>query len=383
MKKSKIIILGLLMLNIFLLSGCWNYREVENLLIVAGVAIDKGANGSGYHLTVDTVDVTEGKEKPPKSKFLETDGDTIFDAERNAVKESDKKLIWSHDKIVIISNQIASEGITPVLDMFIRNTESRNDIDIIISRENTAQDVIKPKGVANQIYSFETDKTITNDTKFLSKAPYVKLYQAIDMLFGNGIALTLPALNVTNNMGEPVTELDGTAVFKKDKLLGYLNSDESKFFLFATDQIKGGLLLVKESSPTPNISLDIKDSKTTITPICTGDKPSININIQMQCALGENETSSDYSTEDGIKKIESDAAKELEVGIKQLVAKVGAQYDSDIFGFGSSIYQDNYEYWSKIKPQWDNIFKTLNVNVTAKVEIQNSATTKSNIKVGD
>lgn len=371
------------MLNIFILTGCWNYREMETLLIVAGVAIDKGSNGSGYHLTIDTVDVTEGKEKPPKSKFIETDGDTIFDAIRNAVKESDKKLLWSHDKIIIISNQIASEGIAPVLDLFIRNTESRNDTDVIISKANTAQDVIKPKGFANQISSFETDKTITNDTKFLSKAPYVKLFQAIDMLFGNGIALTLPVLNVTSNMGEPVTELDGTAVFKRDKLLGYLNSDESKLFLFATNQIQGGIFLVKENSPTPNISLDIKDSKTTITPICTSDKPSINIDIQMQCALGETETSSDYSTEDGIKKVESDAAKELQVGIKQLVSKVGAQYDSDIFGFGSSIYQDNYEYWNKIKPQWDSIFKTLNVNVTAKVEIENSATTKSNIKVGD
>jgi spore germination protein KC len=371
------------MLNIFVLTGCWNYREINSLLIVSGVAIDKGANGLGYHLTIDTVDVTEGKEKPPMSKFIEIDGDTVFDAIRNAVKESDKKLLWSHDKIIVISNQIASEGIAPVLDIFLRNTESRDDTDVIIAKGNTAQDVIKPKGFANQIGSFETDRTVANDTKFLSKAPYVKLYQANNMLFGNGIALTLPALNVTDNMGEPTTELDGTAVFKRDKLLGFLNSDESKLFLFATDQIQGGLFLVKENSPTTNISLDVKDSKTTVTPIFTGDKPSINIDIQMQCVLGETETSYDYSTEDGINKVESDAAKELEVGIKQLIAKVGAQYDSDIFGFGSSIYQDNYELWNEIKPEWDNIFKTLNVNVTAKVEIENSATTKSNIKVGD
>ncbi|MFP5111560.1 Ger(x)C family spore germination C-terminal domain-containing protein [Bacillaceae bacterium C204] len=36
-----------------------------------------------------------------------------------------------------------------------------------------------------------------------------------------------------------VNELSGTAVFKKDKLRGFLDGNDTKYFLFALNQSKG------------------------------------------------------------------------------------------------------------------------------------------------
>lgn len=386
MKKYKLIILIILILNILMFTGCWNYREIEDLSIVAGFAIDKRASGSGYHLTFDTIDVTggSGKEKlSAKSKFLETDGNTIFDAVRNAIKLSGKKLTFTDCKIVIISNEVAKSGISKILDWLNRDSEPRNNLDLAISMDKSAQTVLNTEAITNQISSYETDKTITNNNKSLSKAPYVKLYEANNVLFGEGISLALPALNVTKNTSSQVTQLGGTAVFKKDKLLGFLDGNDSKFLLFATNKVSGGIFLINKGSRSPDISLEILNNKTKATPVLNGNTPRIKLDVTMQCTIDENETDIDYDKGEQVKSLEAEAEKELEADIKQVVSKVQNNYDSDIFGFGNLIYQNDFEYWEKVKSDWDSMFKNLKVDVNAKVEIKNTATNKARTKVGD
>jgi spore germination protein KC len=56
--------LGLLTLIIFspmIISGCWNYREVDQLLVVAGVALDKGKT-ERYAVTVEVIHMSGGKD---------------------------------------------------------------------------------------------------------------------------------------------------------------------------------------------------------------------------------------------------------------------------------------------------------------------------------
>lgn len=48
-------------LTVFTLSGCWNYREVDKLTTVAGIAIDKGVEDGQIKLTVEVVDGSGGR----------------------------------------------------------------------------------------------------------------------------------------------------------------------------------------------------------------------------------------------------------------------------------------------------------------------------------
>jgi spore germination protein KC len=116
MKYRKWLLLTIvILLNGIFISGCWNYREVEKLAIVAGVAIDKGENNP-YKITFEILQVSGGKEAKTVSKIISMEGRTIFDAVRNAISLSGKKLYWSHTKIVVISKDIARNGILRVVD---------------------------------------------------------------------------------------------------------------------------------------------------------------------------------------------------------------------------------------------------------------------------
>jgi spore germination protein KC len=269
---KKILILFLLVLiNVPMLTGCWNYREPEDLSIVAGFAVDKGQNGYKYHLTFEIIEFTgRGKEAKVAPILLETDGDTLFDAVRNADNKIANKLYFSNCEIVILSQDISKIGISPVLDWLIRIEEKRFTTHILISKEKTAQEILEQQPLSTQVVSFEIAKSLVNDSNNLAKAPYVQLYQVADIIGSKGISLALSSINITKNVKMTIPSLDGSAVFKKDKLIGFLDGDDTRNFLFATNKVTGGLILVSDQSKNGNnVSLRIFESKTNVTPVYT------------------------------------------------------------------------------------------------------------------
>src|SRR4051794_23013200 len=104
---------------IIMLTGCWNYKEIDKLAIVAGAAIDK--EDDQFLLTAEVVKTKGEKDSKPESLKIEGRGKTIFDATRNINKVSGKRLYWSHAKVIIISQEVAREGIIPAIDLFNRD----------------------------------------------------------------------------------------------------------------------------------------------------------------------------------------------------------------------------------------------------------------------
>ena len=149
------------------LSGCWDYRGLNKISIVSGVAIDRQEDTKSYHLTIETIDFSAaGKESSGKSQLVETEGVTIYDAVRNAKKRLAKKLYFGDIKVIVISSQIArEEGINSVLDWFLRDIELRETTNPIISQEKTAKEILAANGVDDKIISEEIEKMIDSDKK--------------------------------------------------------------------------------------------------------------------------------------------------------------------------------------------------------------------------
>jgi spore germination protein KC len=375
MKTARRILILLLCINMIFLSGCWNYRELDNLLMVAGMALDTGKEGFKYHATFELLDLSQGK---TGSKLLETEGDSLFECARNAIGKTKKKLFFSHCKLVVISSQLASEGVTPLFDFLLRDSEPRINLDIIVSKENTAGDILQQKPVTDQLVSIEISDQLKQNAASLGEAPSIKLYQANNILADSGTSLILPTVKISKDKTK-ATELDGTAVFKKDRLIGYLNRNETKYLLFVNNKIKGGLLLSSPENDKNFITVEISDNKTKIQPEVKDKDVTVHIEIKTRGALGEDETSKDYSTVTGIKEAAKSSEKEIGYGVNEVIKKVQMEYGSDIFGFGSKIHQDSPEAWSKLKENWDDTFRKLKFTVTANVDIENTATARGKV----
>ncbi len=379
MKKIKCLSIVLLLFCMLILNGCWNYRELDALSMVAGFAVDKGTAGHKYHITIEILDLTKNQ---TGSKLLETEGDTVFDGIRNVISESQKKLFFSDCKVIVISQDVAKEGVSQVFDWITRDAEPRITVTPVISKAKTAAELLRQKPVTDQLISMEISKTLAQNATTLSQEPNVKIYEANNILATEGVSLILPAAKVEKAQDGENMELDGCAIFRKDKFLGFLDRYETNSLLCIKNQMKGGLILTSPDSSESKVALEVFESKTKVTPEIKGDSVTMHIDVKVKAALGEDNTDKNYLTPDGIKKVEKSAGKTLETNLTNVIKKVQSDYDSDVFGFGTTLSQNAPDFWKKEKAKWDDTFRTLKCTVTADVSVTNSASLNTNIKVG-
>ena len=342
---------------------------------VIGVAIDKDSKSGNYQLSFEIVDLsTPIKVKGISSTIIESEGNTLFDAVRNAKKRITNKLYFGQAQIVVISEEVARSGdIVDVIDWFLRDPECRETIAIVVSQEKSARDIIATAGIAQGLVANQIRKILETDNISTSTTLCVEFYEAFNTFKAEGKSLVLPAIHNVMNADKLVSETNGVAVFKEKKFVGYLTPEESKYYLFAVNKIQGGVLTFSsEGNDHDNISLEIGDNQTKRSFEYTNGKIKILLHTETTVYLGEVAGHINALDTQRIDYLETAAEKKLEKNIGSIIKKVQADYDTDIFGFGNLIYKKNFPLWKQLSGSWEARFKKLEVNVSADIHIVNT-----------
>lgn len=377
--NKKAICLFLAVSSLLCLTGCWNYRGLNEMTIIAGVALDKKDQSEGYRLTFEFIDTsTPIKDKGPQGKRLESEGQTIFDAVRNAKTKVSNKLYFGHTQTIIISEELArSEDITAVLDIFLRDDEFRDTMCVAIAQEDTAAAILKSEGIDQAIVSNEMHKILQSDAKTTASTILVEVYHIFDTVRSPGKALSLSAIQCVEVDETTAPESNGIAVFRGERLAGFLSPEESKYYHFIMNTVQGGVLPISSSGSGPiDTSLEISSSKTKRDFSWEDGKAVIHLSIDAKTYLGEYLEIGVDLDKDAVEEIKNNAEKELENRIKQLVYKVQSEYQSDIFAFGNLIYMKDLQLWKQLEPSWDEIFPSVEVDVEVNIRIASTASLK-------
>mgnify|MGYP000332851478 FL=1 len=166
-------------------------------------------------------------------------------------------------------------------------------------------------------------------------------------------------------------------------MVGTLTGDESKYMLFASNKLKGGVLAVKDEKGKPAYSLEIFSNKTKVKPVWINGKLQIQIHITTKTGLDEVMTPNGFPDFEKKKVIEQLAEQQLRTNILTVIHKVQKEYHADIFGFGAEVHIHMPEWWKKNKKDWEKEFVKLDVVVKSDVIVETSAKTTRSIKIGD
>jgi len=383
MIKKRITLLTLVIsISSIITTGCWNYREVDKLAIVAGVAVDKGKDGN-YEITAEIVNTTGGRETKTTSRTVSIEGKTMFDAVRNFISLSGKKLYWSHTKVLILSKEIASEGINKVIDWYNRDSETRENVRILVSKGTTAKEILQNKGNSEDIQSFIFEDILKNQVN-LNKSPITNILEFNIQSQGKGISAIVPTVNLKKSNGKIMPQIIGTAILKKDRLVDFLNSEETKDLMFIRNEIKGGMIIeVVDGDRLTSVSLEVFKNKTKVSPFVEGKDIEINLNVDTTVAIDEIDGIQNFLDEEGTKKLEESAENTLKKRIELLIKKAQSEYDTDIFGFGSRLWEEEPEVWKSVSDNWEEVFKSLKVNVKTSVHIKNSGILSKSLEEGE
>ncbi|MCY6355638.1 Ger(x)C family spore germination protein [Clostridium sp. ZS2-4] len=379
---KKTLLISVVLINAFTFSACWDYKELSDVVNIAGVAIDKVEDK--YILTQEIMIPTPEKGGTKvRSQIVITEGDSIFDAIRKSIPKTGKKIYWRHAKVVIISQKICEENIIPVIDFINRDAEPRGNMKLLVSKENTAGEILNnPDKAKDQVLSYKINNTLISQV-YSAVYPVINVWRFIEDLSKEGASPIVPSIVNVKNDDKKVFEVYGSYVFNKDKLVGWLNGDESKSTLFIKDKIKSGAIVVEsymEGIKYTN-TLEILGSKTKIKPIYKDNKITLNINVETDVAIAELDQKRNFIDEKGRKILAEDAEKFVETNLNNVIHKVQTKFGSDIFGFSSEIQRDMPKVWKKIQPYWEEEFKKIDTNVQVKINIKGSALMQKPIEV--
>lgn len=382
--------LAICLLLVPIITGCWDRRELNELGISLGMGIDKAEDG--YRVTVQVVQpgaVAQNKEggnyTAPVSVY-EARGVTIFEALRRMTTVSPRKIYSAHLRFVVFGEALAREGIEDTLDVLSRDNELRTDFYLLVAKGTTAANILTvltpmEKIPANKIYrSIEmSEKTwaptlgVTLD-KFIEdladkgKQPVLGGIEAVDDgAKGGGLENTeriRPAVQIRNA---------GLAAFREDKLVGWLNEDESIGYNYILNQVRSTIGHV-ECPKGGNVALETVHSNAEIRAAYKQGFPRLKVDLRVEQNIGEVQCRFDLSRQENFLVLERLSQRSLEEIIERTVKEAQSKYKVDIFGFGNAMHRSDSKAWKLLKQNWDDRFTSAEVDVHASVKIRRGGT---------
>ncbi|MGG4219338.1 Ger(x)C family spore germination protein [Paenibacillus jamilae] len=383
--KRKAAFLFLILTLVLLLTGCWNRRELNELGIAVGMGIDK--QGDQFRVSIQVVDPGNASSRKgtsggaPATLYTE-EADTIFEAIRKITTISPRRMYFSHLRICVIGESLATEGMAKSLDLLSRYHQFRTDFYIVVSKGNSAEDTLKIMTPLNPIPAIDLFSSLETSQKNWSPSTTVTLDELIDAVTSEGKQPVLTGLRIIGDkeMGEtssnvkkiaPFSRLQysGLAVFREDRLIGWLDETESRGYNFILGKVQSSVGYVACPRGGKIVS-EIIRTQTTVKGSSYRGEPQIHIKMQVEANVGEVEcTGLDLTKVETIHDIEKKEEEKIEDIMKSAVNKAQKSYKTDIFGFGEAIHRAAPKTWNTLKKNWDEEHFT-ELPVTIKVDFK-------------
>ena len=385
MKKFVLIIITLFILLIS--SGCYNYKEINDMAIVSSIGIDKDNKNDKYIVSAQIMNSKESEDSEDSQITVYTkEGDTVHEALRNITLKSPRKLYGNHLSKIVLSEEVAKEGIDNILDTFNRVTEVRNEFVITIVKEDKASDVLKVLTTTESIPAeyVKLSLKIADKTSGLTYA--TKLDEFISLYLKKGIDPVVPVLKIEkkekkgttiNNITttNPISKIviEDLSVTNKGKLETYLKNEEVIGYNFLRNQIQKMIIPVKCDDENNYASISILKNKTKSNTEKKDNKYIINFNINSEAIITEYNCRKDLTDEKVIKELEKDTEKKIKRYIKNSLNKQ-KETKGKFLGLERIIYLD----YPKYKNEDYSVKYNVNVNLVRKGEIRNSVKGENN-----
>jgi spore germination protein KC len=369
----------LIVLSLLLLSGCWNRTEINDIAIVTAVGLDLLEDDNMRLSLQIAVPAQLGQATGPtqsggKSTFIVSElGGTISEAFRHLQEKLPRRIFFSHSRVLIIGEDLARNGVTHILDFYARYQEPRMHSSIIVTK-GKAVDILKQEPTLENVSAEEANELIKRKVGLM-----ISIRDFLDMLLTEGVEPVAPQFVLeplevkSDSQMKEKQAINGGAVFKGDKLVGWMDDVETRGILWLRNEMKEGVITVNigEERGGGKISTNIIRTESDIVPDLKDGKITITINTRAEMNVLENASEVNLGDPENIDKLEKEIEKEIKDRMRMTLDKAQGELGSDIFGFGEALYKKYPKEWNNTyKEKWDDEFPELEVIVKPKVFVR-------------
>lgn len=399
---SKAAFLLLICLLLLFVSGCWGARETDELGYVLSIGLDKGKENIlqvTFQIALPQALGSGGEEKGKNTEIVTVESASLFGALQlvNAFVSRDVTLI--HNRAFIISEELAREGISKYINPMTRSREIRRNTLIFVTRGQAREFVEKNQPILekNPSRQFELIIEAKHFTAFISDST---LSDVIDGLKSPGKSVVTALVGINEGkegeargweqsekarheaaylpgslprQGGNKAEVIGLAVFHEDRLAGFLNGAQTRFYQMAAGIYESAVFTLPDPQYPEKymIALELKRGRRPAIRVdLSREAPVIEINQVLEGEIMSIQSGVNYESGDLERVLEEYAADYISREVGNVVRLVQQEFGSDIFGFGNYTrgYFLTWQDW--VDYSWLERFPSAEVRVNTDIQIR-------------
>jgi spore germination protein len=372
-KKVTICVVSMEFFLVFLLTGCWSSKNIEELNIIIGTSVDREEDGkiSSTLQYVVPQALAAGKngavaQKKPYTNISDK-GVSLEPIGWETTLKKEGVIFGAHQKIVILGEKLAREvNLEEIMDLFYRDIDIRGSVLVFIAKGKANKTLeLKDTTIIPALHIAEIANQ-QQTTRILKPLTLTRVFGIMEA----GSSFLLQRLVATN--GE--VKFDGAAIIKgkTNTMIGVFNKKELEAINWLTGESIGGTVKAYNQETDHPVFYQVISMKSRIEPKVKGDKISFHVNIESEGRIAEywNKYAKPAFEKKSVIRIEKEAEKEVERLVKNVVIKMQEEYQVDVAGFGNQLRIKYPRVWEKVKGDWDQKFSEIPIDYTVQLTIK-------------
>lgn len=392
-RKAPLLLLVVTLMAV--LSGCWSRKELNELSIAVALGLDRSENDK-YVVSLQIINpgaIAPRKSGPQGSPVytFRTEASSLMEAMRKMTTQINRQIYMSHLRLVVIGENLARQGIADPLDFLSRNHEMRSDFYLIVAKQASAEQVLSILTPEDPIPANELYSSLSMSDKLWAATGKVTLDQLVNDLaiVGRNPVLTGLVVRGPESIGKTLEnfretkapamlQYSGMAVFRKDKLIGWLDENQSKGYNYIRNNVVS--TTVTNECKNGHVEVEVIRTHTKLTGEIKNGEPEMRIDVHAEGNLGDLTCDLKIDEPAAVRQIERLAENNMREKITAAVRIMQTRYRADAFGFGEAIHRKSPKHWKKWRRNWDSTFAEMTVHTYVDVKIRRIGTIKQSVK---
>ncbi|WP_372636837.1 Ger(x)C family spore germination protein [Cohnella sp.] len=397
---KRFVSLLMLLVASFGAAGCWDRTELNELAITSATAVDweDGEWSVSYQVVIpsaisNAVSVTGGGASKLPIIVYSTQGKTIREAVGRSTLESPRHLFFSHTRVVVVSEAAARQGLSPLLDVYFRNPDSRETVSVLVAKGN-ARKILEQLMQIQIIPGDGIEETLRKEAEEFSALPNVRIYDLALSIVSPSKSAIVPEILISG--GQEVSSADALsktslssklrlgrlAVFKNDRMAGWMTREEALGIAFIRDRIKTTTIPFscgQGGKQKIDSAFKLTRSSTRLTPKKDGDGFTMKIEVEGEGQLLETDCTKELSEPSVARQLES----QLELEITDMIEtawQAARKMNIDVVGFAEAIHRKYPKDWKRMKNNWPSGLAEIRIEPSVHITIKRMGLTNQSFR---
>ncbi|MFH5184336.1 Ger(x)C family spore germination protein [Paenibacillus sp. TAB 01] len=341
--------LSLLML--FLLTGCWNSKDIQTMAYVTGLGLDY-QNGKYITyvqvLNFSNIAKTEGMElgSTVPNWIGRGEGKTMTESFNAIYTSSQIRVFWGHLKAIVCTENLLkrADRIKEAYDMINRYREVRYNV-LIYGTKVPLRDIFTQKSILNLS---PLDTVMYSPTQIYAQRSFIPPiygYKCVAHLNEPGSESIIPSISIVDNKwtvdykDKPMLRINGAYFLSDQQLRGWLKESDLAGYRWLQKKMQRSALQIIDDNNQAVAALVLVRPKPEIIPIVQNGTPFFRISVNVKAFIEE--LTADITE----KELEIRAAKAVKEEIWTTYKK-GLATQADVFQLSQALYRNYPKVWN-------------------------------------